>query len=456
MKKKFTALLLSALLLLSLGLLSSCELQLFSPTNDESFPSDTRGGDGSRESWLAALENPTTTQRRLYEEALEDGSFTGTYLEFLETLGVEEDPETAVNTALRSTVSIFAGFSPASGSAYTSAGAGVIYSLDPSKGDALIVTNYHVVYSSKSKGNEQPVPHISNDIAVYLYGQQVESRAISATYLGGAMEYDIAVLKVTGSDILKETQDHPVYATEVVAADSDSLTIGEKVYAVGNPEAEGLSATEGVVSLDAEYIDIMTADDKGTVSLLEIRTDAAVNHGNSGGGLYNASGKLIGIVNARDEESGVVGFGYAIPSNLALSLAQNIIDTCNATETAHGGSLARLGITTRTEDSDGIFDTQTGKYYIEESVGVFEASYGQAAYTAGVRTGDTIVSAKLTSSRSGAPYTREVAVTRLHKLTNLLFEVRLGDTLELTVSRAGELKTFTVDYSNSAYFIALN
>jgi S1-C subfamily serine protease len=81
------------------------------------------------------------------------------------------------------------------------AGAGVIYRLDKESGDAYIITNYHVVYLNGANTEDS----ISDDIKVYLYGQEYEQYAIYADYIGGSKNYDIAVLKVKGSNVLRES-----------------------------------------------------------------------------------------------------------------------------------------------------------------------------------------------------------------------------------------------------------
>ena len=100
----------------------------------------------------------------------------------------------------------------------TSAGSGVIYSIDKEKGDAYIITNCHVIYGN----NKTP----SKDIKVYLYGMELASYAIPATYLGGSVTYDIAVIKITNSEVLKNS-----YATAIEFESSDNVRVFDKVYA---------------------------------------------------------------------------------------------------------------------------------------------------------------------------------------------------------------------------------
>ncbi len=458
MKKKF---LIAAAAVLSVGivLFAGCSLLDYAggANDDKRFPYDVaveRGEEGSRESWLASLETPSTELRRLYEEARADGGFSGTFFEFLQAMGVEEDNGAYAQTALRSVVYVRALFSPSSRgeSDYYSLGSGIIYDLDTAAGDALIVTNYHVVYSQKSTGNEA-VPHVSDEINVFLYGSEISTHAIPASYVGGTMDYDIAVLKVEGEDMLKDTDGGKTIAKAVTACDSDSVTAGERVYAVGNADGEGVSVTAGVVSVEAEDARFVGADDKTYITLSEIRFDAAVNPGNSGGGLFNASGELLGIVNGGREVEDVVGFGYAIPANTALSIAQNIIDTCRENAASRGAARASLGISVQVADSRSAYDGQTGKLYIEELLNVVDVTRGGVAAKMGMLVGDTLVGAKLSSTRGGMPYTREIALTRDFKLVAFLFEIRLGDTVEFTVSREGKTVTLTARYESTEDFI---
>lgn len=290
----------------------------------------------------------------VYTKLIELNQFNGTYAEFVkEYLNTDENIYSTSN-ALRCSVSVFSGFkatlvySDMYGtrntfvSKYYSSGSGVIYSLDSENGDALIITNYHVVYDHSSDTK------ISDEINILLYGNNkysvstkeyvVDYRSytkyeykeftshysISATYLGGSMEYDLAVLKISGSDLLKNNN-----LIEAKFANSNELTVGETAIAVGNASSLGISATVGCVSVDSEYIKMIGVDNSTTCTFRVIRTDSAVNPGNSGGGLFNSKGELIGIVNAKKTTNQIENIGYAIPSNLVEYVVQNIIKNCD-------------------------------------------------------------------------------------------------------------------------------
>lgn len=413
------------------------------------------GYEDDEDDWIASVTGAGTEARKMYEEAVADG-YEGTYVEFLKEIGysVTTDRSECISEALTSVVYIRCGFAftTITGNGYGrpiqtestaySRGSGVIYSLDSQNGDAYIVTNYHVVYEAESKGDET-IAHISDDISIYLYGSLYEddSCKIEASYLGGSMEQDIAVLEVKDSEVLKNS-----YARAAKVGDSDTLSAGETVYAVGNADSEGISVTQGVISVEAEYITMTAADETTEVSMLEIRTDAAVNHGNSGGGLFNADGRLIGIVNARSEKDGVVAFGYAVPINLARAVAQNVIDNSSVNK-SKGALRAMLGVTVQITDRKSVYNEDTQKTYIVETVAVKEITSG--IVFGKLLTGDIIYSIRI---NDGA----EKVVTRLCMIGNTMFDVRKGDTVTLTVGRGDETLTISLEYDSDSYFSVYN
>lgn len=411
------------------------------------------GNKTSEGEWMDGVTGASSEMYRIYQDAKKEG-YEGTFLEFLKEIGCSVgDGSYEIGAAMQSVVSVYSTFTlqstssrptfPWFGGSFgdsssqaTSMGAGVIYQLDKENGDAYIVTNYHVVYYADSKGDEA-VRHVSDDIRICLYGMST-GNAIQAEYVGGAMQYDIAVLKVEDSDVLRDSA-----ARSARLADSDAITAGEKVYAVGNPEGEGISVSSGVVSVEAEYIEIYAADDKTVLNMLEIRTDTAVNHGNSGGGLFNADGRLIGIVNARLEDDGVDSFGYAIPSNLATSVAQNIIDNSLVNESKKS-LRGRLGVTLQVTGKKSVYSETTGKSYIQETVSVVETQSGALADGV-LKAGDVLYAVSINDGP-------EEVITRLHMIDEILFRIRLGDRLKIVCLRGDALQEHTVVFDRSDLF----
>ena len=308
---------------------------------------------------------------------------------------------------------------------YSSRGSGVIYRMDKEEGDAFIITNYHVVYDASSNTSN----HISDDISVFLYGSETESKAIKATYVGGSLYYDIAVLRVEDSTVLQTSN-----SCEVTAANSDEVTVGETAIAIGNAKGYGISTSFGIVSVDSEYITMTAADGATSVSFRVMRVDTAVNSGNSGGGLYNDEGELIGIVNAKIVDDGVENIGYAIPSNVAVSIADNIIDYCYGT-TSQRVRRAMLDITVSTSDSKAVYNGATGMLVIQETVSVHEVSDDSIANGV-LQEGDVLVSAVLNGETTN--------ITRQYHIIDLMLDVRVGDTVTLNILRNGEEKAVSI------------
>ena len=164
-------------------------------------------------------------------------------------------------------------------------GSGVIFSKD-----GYIVTNLHILSS--------------NNINVKLDN----GKNYYANIIGIDKNADIAVLKITTEDNL----------TPISFADSDTLMVGDKVLAIGNPYGIGTSVTSGIISA--------TGRDYGNPYLQLIQTDAAIKPGNSGGALINENGNLIGINSKIFSKTGAYqGIGFAIPSNLVVQISTQLI-----------------------------------------------------------------------------------------------------------------------------------
>ncbi len=429
------------------------------------------GYKGTEKEWLATLQGKDgkdgkdLTARDLYEQALEEG-FTGTYIDFCrDVLGVdviENNDADTIASNVTSVVSIYCGFSQTvttggvggiiggligGGGApqqqtqyYSSAGAGVIIDLDKNTGDALIVTNYHVIYDSDSNARGG----ISDSIYLYTYGalngfdpqngDQVGD-GMKATYVGGAMEYDIAVLSVSGSEYLKSS-----IATEAVFGDSDVVQPGEKVFAIGNPDGAGIAVTEGIISVESEYIEMTSLDSDTTLQYRVMRTDAAINSGNSGGALFNADGELIGITNAKNASSEVDNMGYALP----ISQVKNLVENIKANRAYSGARVATLGIAVQVVKSRACYDEQM-RLRIEEEFEVKQVNMGAAGNK--LKIGDKIKGICINDGEW-------VTFTRQYQLIDQLLCVRKDDSVQLkVVDSNGNERTETIEFNNDSYFV---
>ena len=349
------------------------------------------------------------------------------------------DALTGKTRALFSTVTILTKFEVSYESIYgssqtgtdTMAGSGVIYKLDKESGSAYIITNYHVVYNA----NAVAANGISDDIKVYLYGQEYADYAIEATFLGGAMNYDIAIIKVENSDILKNS---PV--VEATIGDSETVRVFDEVYAIGNPEGYGMAVTNGIISVESESLSMTGADGRTSVTFRVMRVSAAINSGNSGGGLYDANGRLIGIVNAKRQGADIDNIGYAIPVNLAVVLAENIIYHCDGLlKTAVYKCL--LGVTITADSTGVVVDPDTGVITKTEVVIVKTVEESSVAKDK-ILVGDIITAITVDGVRH--------SVTRTHHLVDNMLSARIGSTVTVSVIRGSSSIDVTMVIPESA------
>ena len=233
-----------------------------------------------------------------------------------------------------------------------------------------------------------------------------------ATVVGADSKTHIAVLKIEATGL-----------TPAVVGDSDSLQVGEFTLAVGNPLGElGGTVTDGIISaLDRE----VTVENQ-TMNLLQ--TNAAVSPGNSGGGLFNERGELIGIVNAKSSGQNAEGLGFAIPVNTAIQVAEELINNGYVT------GRPAMGVTVLS-----INDAQTAFQYGVNQAGVYVQSVneGGAADKAGLQPGDRFVSIDGT------------AVNSTSDITGIIGEHAVGDTIEVQVVRGTQIVTANVTLEES-------
>lgn len=387
-----------------------------------------------------------------YEIAVKNG-FAGSETEWLQSLQTEKvvtqnnvsyvvDGATggsvvAANIGLKSVVSVYSNFTKVvlSGGwfnpqqqkvSYTMAGAGVFFEVE-SDGSAFIVTNHHVVYDSDSLTSDK----ISDEIYVLLYGMENTQYAIPATYVGGSMYYDLAVLRVEKSSLLKSALENGTVAAAQIA-DSEKTTVGQTSVAIGNPAASGISVSSGIISVDSEYITMTAVDNKTSISLRVTRTDTAVNSGNSGGGLFDSCGNLIGIVNAKMNTSTAENIAYAIPSNLVRAVANNIIDNCFNTS-CKNLLIPSLGVETEIAQRSVSVD-ESGALRKTESVKITSVAKNSVLYGK-LSEQDVILGVTV-----GEVTTQ---VTKNYLVSETLLNARAGDEVRFEVLRNG--KTITVE-----------
>ncbi len=242
-------------------------------------------GDTENGSVAGVAENGAIILYRSVETVTEDGS----NMTVAEVANTVSDSVVEITTEFVTTDNFFFGQYVSEG-----AGSGVIITED-----GYIITNNHVI-SDTSSGDT------ASKITVRLRsGEEYE-----ASLIGKDADSDVAILKIQANNL-----------KAAVWGDSDKLVVGQQVVAVGNPLGElGGTVTTGIVSASDREVQI----DNVMMTLIQI--DAAVNPGNSGGGLFNTKGELIGIVNAKSSGSGIEGLGFAIPSNEAQDITTQLLE----------------------------------------------------------------------------------------------------------------------------------
>nr|WP_307861032.1 trypsin-like peptidase domain-containing protein [Microbacterium sp. SD291] len=349
--------------------------------------------------------------------------------------GVAEGPETVtVNNpgSVNETTAVATAALPSvvtievAGSDEAGSGSGVVIS-----DDGYVLTNTHVV----TLGGAAADPAIRVTTS--------DGRIYDATIVGTDPIYDLAVIKLEDAEDL----------TPIEFANSSKLNVGDTAVALGAPLGLSNSVTTGIVSALNRSIQIAssalpdssaedapeeqapeegegpfqfdlpgnTAPGSATISIAVIQTDAAINHGNSGGALVNSKGELIGInvaiaSSGGSEDSGSIGIGFAIPSNIAERISKEIIADGAAT---HG----LLGASVR--DASGVEDAEVAGAYIAEVTG------GGAAQESGLKAEDIV------TAFNGVP------ITSASDLTAQVRAAAAGSDATVTYVRGG--KEFEID-----------
>ena len=268
---------------------------------------------------------------------------------------------------------------------FTQEGAGSGWIIDE---DGLIVTNNHVVEGAES-------------ITVTLD----DGRTFPAEMVRTDPLTDLAVVKINAANLL-----------EARVGDSSQLRIGDWVTAIGNSLGMGIGATTGIIS--GLGVSLPLSESQTMYDL--IQTDAAINPGNSGGPLVNMAGEVIGITSAKISQVGVEGMGYAISSNVAIPVIEELVKT---------GYVVRpwLGV-------EGLLtvDSSVAAYFrldIDEGVLIRGVTANGPADAAGLEPGDVIVALG------------DKEVTNVEELRLAIHDSQVGQKIKITFWRGDSRST---------------
>jgi serine protease Do len=282
-------------------------------------------------------------------------------------------------------------------------GSGVIIS-----DDGYIVTNNHVV-SDGGAG-------VADEITVTLHSKKV----YKAKIIGRDPSSDLAVLKIDGTDL-----------PYMIYGNSDNVKLGQWVLAVGYPLTLETTVTAGIVSAKGRSIGINSRQSQTPVESF-IQTDAAVNQGNSGGGLFTADGQLIGINSAILAPTGTyAGYSFAIPVNIVKKIVNDLIEF---------GDVKRgyLGIQYQPNPSEN--ERLIKQAGLKEGQGVYVSSVPAdgAAAQAGLKEGDVITKINGSNVSSGMEMSAGIA------------SFRPGEKVPVTYIRNGKENTVSITLKSSA------
>lgn len=270
-------------------------------------------------------------------------------------------------------------------------GTGVIVSSD-----GLILTNQHVISVSDTTQMFRPNFGAETETDDTVTVTLVDGTEYEAQVLYSDEEMDLAVIKIDAEGLVAAT-----------LGDSDSVSVGEITIAIGNPLGLEQTVTSGIVSA----LDVSAAISSTQIAEKLIQTDAAINAGNSGGALLNASGEVIGINSYKLSDG--EGIGFAIPINAAKPIIEQIISTGEFKQAKLGASL---------------IDKELLTYYdynitLDSGVYVYEVDASSDASVQGLKSGDIITAID------------SVQVDTILELKEQIYQHVPGDSVTLTVQR---------------------
>lgn len=281
-------------------------------------------------------------------------------------------------------------------------GSGAVYKID---GDtAYVFTNNHVIEGS--------------DAVEVMFK---DGTRVTATLLGADVWTDLAVLSIDASDVTAVAE----------FGDSDNLTVGEPAIAIGSPLGTNFasSVTSGIISAVGRTVPVDTnMDGELDWEMTAIQTDAAINPGNSGGPLVNIAGQVIGINSMKISSSVIEGMGFAIPSNDAIDIINQLEQTGEVVRPVLGVAMVDVYMISY-QQQQAILNLPEE---VREGVVIAEVSEGSAADEAGLQANDVLVSFNGVDIANGIELRQEI------------YNTEIGQEVEVEFYRDGELQSATL------------
>ncbi len=418
MKKRYF--LLAPLLLIGL-VLGSCSSNTESTTNDDIESTDNGNNYTLSDLGLSTggQNQPTTTTKELlYDPIYNDIDIS---LETTSSASASTIIEDVVEDIYDSVVSI-----EATSSSSISSGSAVLFAKDNTLGFSYLLTCFHVIEDAYS-----------------FVVTESDGDVYDAYLVAGYEDEDLAIMAIETPE-----EDDLCYAT--LFDNSDNLRLGSQVICIGNPLGvlPG-SVSVGVVSYVNREVSVSTYK-KQTL----IQTDVAINSGNSGGGLFNTSGALIGIVSAKYSSSGIEGLGFAIPSNTFNDVIEKLMAT------AKYDSANKVWKTGYYEgDYEFGFTISLGTYRSNNSyqnVAYISAINSKDTYTGSeLAVGDIISSVSIDYSVTTKDDTTLASISSVDDIMSYLYnsDIEVGDRITFVVYRSNKKINITVDVLQFVYNI---
>lgn len=312
---------------------------------------------------------------------------------------------------------------------HLSGGTAVIYEIN--EDDSMyLVTNYHVVYGGSSyEKSAYPLYRLK-------FYEQDSYYYLKATFVGGSSTYDLAVLKVSKEEI-EENPWVSRLALKPVSLKTSVATGSSVVLAIGNTNSAGLNTSRGNIDVVSEYVDITIAGKE--LPRRVIRHDAYISNGNSGGGLFDLYGNLVGITNGGQKNNDKVN--YAIPADLVERVADEIIEKFEADSSQYQIDTVDLKIKTFTFDTISTNNDKTGLVEITNRFRVSTIEESSIFYEKLVA-GDEFVSITING--------QEKLLNKTYLFEELLLTIEEGDKVSFKVLRGGEtVETAVVEIASS-------
>ena len=281
-------------------------------------------------------------------------------------------------------------------------GSGFIYKTNES--EAYLITNHHVV----DGGNSFKITFTDGDL-------------VDATLVGSDEYSDIAVLKVENKEGYK--------AVEI--GNSDTMRVGDTTFVVGTPlgDVYSWSVTRGILSGKERLVEVSLSNSYQSDYIMNVlQTDSPVNSGNSGGPISNSNGEVIGVVNAKISSTGVEGIGFAIPIEVAMEKAEQIINGNKSSYPYLGVSMLNI------EDARNYINYR--RYITDNNITsgviVIDIEKDSVAYKNGMESGDII-------TQINGKEVKNVAYLRYE-----LYKYKIGETIKVKVLRDSEIKEISI------------